>query len=185
MSSGLDDYITDDIPASRWSRPATWSALLLAGWLVYEITAQPALAGVTICLKFGWNDFLTGRWLRRTDPDRRRGLTCFWLYTSSGLWKISVAGAGIEYAGALVDLLFNRQAGLPAGNGLAPSLKGAVITSACSLGLAVLGTLLALTLAWRRGLKLWLHPSIHRSRRKNLWPPDDSSRSHTNRAKWL
>src|SRR5205823_1721793 len=53
------------------------------GWALYELTTQPALGAVAVCLKFGWEDFRTARWLRRRDPNRRRGRACFWLYVGN------------------------------------------------------------------------------------------------------
>ena len=69
-----------------------WALLLIVAWLVFELTAQPALAVAAVCVKFGWEDFRTARWLRRSDPDRLRGRACFWLYVASGLWKTAITG---------------------------------------------------------------------------------------------
>jgi hypothetical protein len=59
--------------------------------LLYECTAQPGLAAAVACAKFGWADLRSVLWLRRVDPDRRRGATCFWGYLTFGLWKVAVA----------------------------------------------------------------------------------------------
>src|SRR5262245_19924297 len=74
-------------PARRWLRPFTWTGLLAIGWILYELTAQPALGAIAVCLKCGWEDFRTALWLQRRDPDRRRGSACFWLYAANGLCK--------------------------------------------------------------------------------------------------
>ena len=35
--------------------------MLAVCFVVYELTHQPALGAIAICLKFGWEDFLTAR----------------------------------------------------------------------------------------------------------------------------
>jgi len=64
--------------------------LLALCWVVYELTRQPALGAVAVCLKFGWEDFSAARWLWRRDPDRARGRCCSWLYFAWGLWKTAI-----------------------------------------------------------------------------------------------
>src|SRR5258707_11666988 len=76
----------------RWPGWVTWLVQGTVGWVAYEMSAQPMLGVVAVCAKFGWNDFLTARWLSRLDPNRPRGHACFWLYFSSGLWKTAAAG---------------------------------------------------------------------------------------------
>src|SRR5947209_18895965 len=75
----------EERPGRGWHGPFTWTGLLAVGWVLYELTAQPAVGAVAVCLKFGWEDFRTALWLRRRDPDRRRGRACFWLYAGNGL----------------------------------------------------------------------------------------------------
>src|SRR6266566_1511806 len=83
--------------ARRWRGAFTWTGLLVVGWALYELTTQPALGAVAVCLKFGWEDFRTARWLRRRDPDRRRGRACFWLYVGNGLWKTAVVAVVMAF----------------------------------------------------------------------------------------
>src|SRR5205807_7892047 len=89
-------------PARRWHGAFTWTGLLVVGWMLYELTAQPALGAVAVCLKFGWEDFRTARWLRRRDPERRRGRACFWLYAGNGLLK--TAGVAFVMTFAMVTV---------------------------------------------------------------------------------
>src|SRR5262245_56584508 len=67
-----------------------WWFIAGVAFLVAEFTAHPAIGVIVLCLKFGWNDFLTALWLRRRDPDRERGATCSWFYCASGLWRVCV-----------------------------------------------------------------------------------------------
>src|SRR5947209_8481201 len=110
----------DDDPdraGGGWRPRLTWPALLLAGWFLYEATAQPGLAAAVTCAKFGWADFRAARWLLRVDPDRRRGRACFWFYLAFGLWKVAVLATAVVIAllfvGSLVNPARRRPAGLP------------------------------------------------------------------------
>src|SRR5690606_5475257 len=92
MSASHADAATLSRPAP--CRRSLWLSLpflLVVSWACYELTSQPSLAAMLLCLKFGWEDFRTGWWLRRTDPLRPRGAAGFWLYTSWGLWKAVLA----------------------------------------------------------------------------------------------
>src|SRR5258708_4158177 len=82
----------------RWPSWLSWSLLLTVAVIVYELTAQTMLSVVVACSKFGWNDFLTARWLRRVDPDAARGRTLAWLHIAFGLWKIT----GAAFLGAII-----------------------------------------------------------------------------------
>ena len=79
-----------------------WLILIGLGFLVYELTAQPALGVSLASIKFGWNDLLSARWFRRTDPDRRRGRTYFWLYLASSFWKIAITATILMFATVFV-----------------------------------------------------------------------------------
>jgi hypothetical protein len=90
-----ENFFPDDSGGEppRWRRPFTWVTLVAIGWVLYELTARPALGSVAVCIKFGWEDFRTALWLRRRDPYLLRGRACFWLHLASGLFRIaSVAG---------------------------------------------------------------------------------------------
>src|SRR5437763_14614346 len=89
MSKGTTERAEEQAPRS-WGVHVSWSAFFLLGWLLYECTSQPGLAAAVTCAKFGWSDWRAGWWLRRVDPDERRGRTCFWFYLAYGLWKVAV-----------------------------------------------------------------------------------------------
>src|SRR5437016_4928589 len=91
----------EDVP-SRRRNFLSWPAVLAAGWLFYELTAQPNLGAAVVCAKFGWNDFRTAWWLRRVDPDRRRAWACFWFYLASALWKTAITATVTIFAFAFV-----------------------------------------------------------------------------------
>src|SRR3954454_11024639 len=104
MTSDLDARARDESPGRADDPPPrrrpslVLPALLALGFVVYELTAQPGLGAAIACTKFGWDDFLTARWLRRRDPDRRRGRAEFWLFVAAGLWKTAVTGVVVMFA---------------------------------------------------------------------------------------
>jgi hypothetical protein len=157
-------------PARRWSHLLQWPVLLTVTWVLYELTAQPALATFVICCKFGWNDFQTARWLRRIDPERGRGWACFWIHLAWGLLKIMLTGLCM-LIGLFVVAVFTRlPRGAPGGPGFLPVILGAV--SACAGGFAasMLVSYLAFWCAWRSGARLWLGKTTDRARRARVWP---------------
>jgi hypothetical protein len=169
-----------DTPPERKNLFA-WPFLLALAWLLYELTAQPHLAAVVVCIKFGWNDMRAAVWLRRTDPERRRGRACFWIYLASGLWKIAMTAVLTMFACA-----FLIKPPAPQPQAVMPdSLRMFISVALAALvgfGLSTLATCVALGLALRYRIKLWLSPTVDRARRKNAWPPYDEYTWTVNRA---
>jgi hypothetical protein len=171
MHNQQDDTGTLDHETPSWRRQhvLTLPAILAVGWLIYEVTAQPALAAMAMCLKFGWDDYLTAHWLRRTDPDRNRGRACYWLYASSGLWKVAITGLGmILLILALVTIIKVR------GNQarqLLPMLAAAGFTLTIGFGLSALTSYYSVWLARKHRVRLWLNGAVARARQHNEWPP--------------
>jgi hypothetical protein len=160
--------------------------LLLVGWLLYELTAQPALGVAAVCLKFGWDDFRTSWWLWLRDPNHGRGRACFWLYTASGLWKSAITASVMLFAFAFVKGMQEANRGPvlggPPRGGIPPQVLGALLTAFGSYFLSTLATGIALVLALCSRIKLWLDPGVHWARRDNLWPPPDYPQVRTNKA---
>lgn len=173
MSSDLDARARDEpheAAEPRRRRPSlVLPALLAIGILVYELTAQPGLGAAIACTKFGWDDFLTARWLRRRDPDRRRGRASFWLFVAAGLWKTAVTGVVVLFAVAFVDALVRRQAG--GGRPPAEVLAGAFAAALIGFFLSTLATARAFLTALRHRVRLWIDSRVHYDRRADHWPP--------------
>ena len=107
-----------DDRAGRWANVLSVPLLLVIGWVLYELTAQPALGVAAVCIKFGWDDFRTAWWLRRRDPDWRRARACFWLYLASGLWKLAISASLMIFAYIFLKFmgaLGPRAQGVPTG----------------------------------------------------------------------
>src|SRR5947209_11737499 len=162
---------TDETPEADQPRQQllTLPLILAVGWLIYEITAQPGLAAMAMCLKFGWEDIRTAGWLARHDPDRRRGRACYWLYLGSGLWKVAMTSlAMIFFIMALVAILQPR--GQQARQ-LLPMVAGAGMTLVLGFGFSALACFVALVVAWKHRVRLWLNGAVARARLRDEWPP--------------
>lgn len=146
--------------------------LFLAGWLLYEFTAQPGLAALVACAKFGWADVRAAVWLRRVDPDRPRGRTCFWAYLTYGLWKVAVMATLTMIALGLFNVFLDRAARPPqANNGFSPVLGGALAAAMMGFGLSLPAAYVALWSALRNGVRVWLGHAPVRARKERFWPP--------------
>ena len=166
---------TEEQPGQSWEGPVTWTGLILVGWLLYELTTQPALGVVGVCFKFGWEDFRTAWWLRRRDPERQRGRACFWLYVANGLWKAAVVAFVMGFAlGTLADRIGG-------GRHLVDVVLSVVLTTVFGFALSGLAALRAIWLARRWGLRLWLHSAVHRACWRDAWPPDRIQAGASNR----
>ena len=141
--------------------------------VVYELTAQPGLGAAIACTKFGWDDFLTARWLRRRDPDRPRGRASFWLFVAAGLWKTAVTGVVVMFAVAFLDAAL-RPPPPAAGQMPAPpseAIGAAFLMALFGFTLSTLATGRAFVGALRNRVRLWIDSRVHRDRRAGRWPP--------------
>jgi hypothetical protein len=155
----------------RFSRlHLSWPMLFLAGWLLYQFTAQPGLGALVACAKFGWADIRTAFWLRRVDPDRRRGKTCFWAYLTYGLWKVGLMSTLVLITIGLFDdliVLVPR----PFAPKWHPVLSGVLTAIAMGFSLSLPTAYIALWSAWRNGVRVWLGNAPTRARKAHFWPP--------------
>jgi hypothetical protein len=168
----------EEQPSQSWQSPVTWTGLILVGWLLYELTAQPALGVVGVCLKFGWEDFRTAWWLRRRDPERHRGQACFWLYVANGLWKAAVVAFVMGFA---MGMVADQIPGPRRARALAEVVGAIVVTTVFGFALSGLAALRAIWLARRWGLRLWLHSAVHRACWRDAWPPGRIQAGQSNR----
>lgn len=153
----------------RWD----WLLVFTAAWLLFDIFTEPALAVAVASFKFGWNDFVNGLWLRKRDPDRRRGNTHFVFYSAAAFWRITVTTFLIVVAGLIiVGMLAGINGQQPANNRAGWQLTGMTMFIVCiSFVLSSLTSWVAMLLAWRRRHKVWLHSDVRVDRRRKLWPP--------------
>jgi hypothetical protein len=175
-----EDLDQPDAPAAAPGRHwLSWTALAAVGLLVYELTTQPALGATMLCLKAGWRDLRTAVWLWRTDPNRGRGGACFWLYAASGLWKTALTGVAVFFTVSALSglyILAQVRAGRGAANRPVQLLPPEVLLTGflvalVGFGLSSLTSYLALVLALRHRVRLWLNAAVHQARSRNVWPP--------------
>jgi hypothetical protein len=166
-------------PRSRWTWPFTWLGLLALAWLIIELTHQPALGAIAVCLKFGWEDFRAARWLWRHDGDRWRRCSTFYLYLAWGLWKTALVAFFMSLGFAFVAPA-NLPVAAPAPAVLLAFL-GTFLTTLAGFALSAMMTGLAVACAWRGGVRLWLDSAVHRARRLDCWPPAPCCEGRRNR----
>ena len=70
-----------------------WGSLVSVGiaFLIFELTASPALSVLVGSLKFGWKDFKQAFWVKRLHPERIRGMVLARWLIAAGFWKSSGA----------------------------------------------------------------------------------------------
>lgn len=155
---------SDDVAErSTWVERWSWGALLGLGFLIYELTARPSFGISVACLKFGWNDVRTARWLWRRDPRRGRGWACFFFYLAFGLWKVTAAA--VIFTGCLTALVTVLGRNPPEEFWhLAGTAAGGVVL------LAVI-PMIGVAFARRHGVRVWMDGSVSESRKENRWPP--------------
>jgi hypothetical protein len=183
MNNEFDEYIHDEAAPADWRVPLIWSAFLLIGFIVFEITARPQWGLAFVCLKFGWSYFRSAFWLLRVDPNRHRSWACFWLYLGAGLFKASVIALLAMFALGLVEafcLPANPQ-GQQAFFQKDPFFEVflLLLTALVGFGLSALSTLAAIGLGRRHGIRFWLDARIENARRSKAWPPFRSSLVHS------
>lgn len=158
----------------------SWPMLLLVGWLLYELTTQPMLGAVAVCLKYGWEDFRAAIWLRRADPWRLRGRACFWLYLAWGLAKIAGVAGLMSLAFAIASPKGAAAQG-PRREAIMIMIGWTGLTTLAGLVCSMLTFGYAVVLARWGGYQLWLSRDVHRARRRNDWPPYDPDNIQSNR----
>lgn len=167
-------------PVQRaWLPPLVWSLLSLAALFVFELTAQPALSAVILCSKAGWEDLLTGLWLRRVDPNAGRGAACFWFSLLIGVAKIFAAAVALSIAMIIATVVWMNM-GHPAGAAVEKQKPSSAIVALWRLVAIAEAPLILLGLAgcvvarWHN-VKVWVSPMLHRARRAKQWPPGQPS----------
>lgn len=148
-----------------------WWLILTVAFVVTELTAHPAIGVSVLCMKFGWNDFRTGLWLRQRDPHRARGAVCSWFYIASGLWRVCLWSIGLSFV-AIFFLLAIEGPQLKQKNpAMPPEVMACMVMWLLSFSAATLLTMVSAVLAWSRGVKVWISGRISEIRQLNVWPP--------------
>ncbi len=150
-------------------RRMPWWLIGSIAFAIGELTTHPAIGIVVLCLKFGWNDFLLGLWLRRRDPDRKRGAVCSWFYWALGLWRVGMWSFILLFAFAFFVFGLLEQ---HVGKGRDPIELGycaAIMFGSVILGLGT--TSIGMLRGWMTGRRVWLSSNIYESYKLRVWPP--------------
>jgi hypothetical protein len=156
-------------PSARFWQRWYWPTVSLAALLAFELTASTALSTVLLCCHFGLEDWLTGLWLWRTDPDRGRGRACGWFSFARAVTRTLLAAFLLMML--LVTITAQIARNQPRGPGNMPAgFWGIALLMTGGLPLATLLSLTACLSARRHAVKVWLDPGLHASRRTRQWP---------------
>lgn len=153
-----------------------WFLVVAIGFLIFELTAQRAVVAVAVCSKFGIPDILNAFWLRRTDPLRARGKTCFWFCLSQGLWKTTC----VAFAAMLMFIVLSQF--LAPRGGPPPGFVGTAMTFLIGFILASLTTVIGSIIARVGGIRVWIDGNLTNARREKRFPPEEGV---ANRIHWL
>jgi hypothetical protein len=165
MSAAID--AAGEQPRDRRRSAVAWGVLLTAAVIVYELTTQPGLAGLTLALKAGLRDFRTAFWLRFRDPEAGRGAANFWLYVCTGMGLTCFAALGL-----LVTLcVIVGGLRLRPGPVVTDVAKGCGLTLLATAAVSLLAGVWAAVRAGIGGHRLWLSGGVHAARRVGAWPP--------------
>lgn len=154
-------------PSRPWiSGRGLWLCAWAVGTAVLHFAADPSVLVAVSYAHFAAKDVTTGLWLWRRDPVVRRGRTWLWCYVAYGLLKVSVI-ALLFLLGVLWFLPQHARA------------HELLVTGWLSLG-AWGASAIAMGVGMARcswlGDRIVLDPAIHRSRKREEFPPALSGR---------
>ena len=147
----------------RWKEHLGLALLFGLAFLLFELTARPAMAVILAAFKFGWNDFRTAFWIRGRDPHRDRGVALFWYSIALGLWKVTVVSILLS----ICILAIARRAPRPA----IKIFRGGSLTAGMGLVLLTFVPILGAIRARRSGVRVWVNGGLTHARRNQYWPP--------------
>jgi hypothetical protein len=146
-------------PTNTRANRLAWLLVLGVGFLVFELTADPALGMLLGCFKFGWDELRLSRRMRRLDPNRVRGRVCARFYQAYALWKVSLVALGAMFVVIMIHatLVENLQ---PAGQPK-PDAPPREFITACLIwigGFAIAGgaSMIAVVSALRNKVRVWV-----------------------------
>lgn len=171
MSSAAFD--ADETPRDRRRSAVAWGVLLTAAVVVYELTTQPGLAGVTLALKAGLREFRTAVWLRFRDPEPGRGAAHFWLYVCAGMALTCFAALGLLVTLFVIVGALRLRPGAVVLN----VARGCGLTLLAAFAVSLTTGVWAVIRAGLGGHRLWLSGGVHVSRRLGAWPPRPAGRN--------
>lgn len=159
--------------APRRSGRSTYLVALFLAFIVFEFTADPSLVVIVGCSKFGWEQILTARWLRKNDPDRDRGRACRWFYLSWGLWRISLVATILMFVIVFALQGLKKLLGAPQQGVDGPPIQFVVAFAIACVGfsLSTFTLLFGMAAAWKARIPVWIGREPIAARKARSWPP--------------
>ena len=154
-------------PEESITRHWVWLFVFGIAWLLFELSVDPALSVMVASMGLGWNHFRSSLWLWRRDPEPERGRAVAAFYLAAGFWRITAVTFVLIAVATIISLLLDFR------HGRKDEIVTGVAASIIGLSFILSGvtTSIAVVLAMRNRLKVWLDPEIRNARRQRQWPP--------------
>ncbi len=118
----------------------------------------PTLSVVSACLAVAFRDFVTGRQLARSIPDKAGGKVCSRFSYAWGAWKAGWAACAMTFAVLYFDLRYESRRDPP------PAFVAAILIWIASFASSSAWTALGLLAAYRSGMKVWIGEGLNQAR---------------------
>jgi hypothetical protein len=157
---------------SRRNARLYWLSVIAMAVVAYANEAGLCVAVTLGCVNFGWDEFCLARWLKRTDPDQRRGRTCSLFYLAWGVSRIILASIAIMFLVAgFQSWLESKPQNVARTDSPPPAfISAGIVVIFGLLFLSVLSTLAVIS-GLRNRVQIWIGPEARWAREENVWPP--------------
>lgn len=159
----VDDVDQEESITRHW----VWLFVFGIAWLLFELSVDPAISVMVASIGLGGNLFLSAWWLWRRDPDRRRARAVAAFYLAAGFWRITAVTFVLFFIATIISLILDFRHGQK--DDIVTGVAASII-ALCFISSGVT-TSVAVVLAMRNRLKVWLDPEIRLARRQGQWPP--------------
>jgi hypothetical protein len=132
-----------------------WLILLGAAAVVYELSSNGMLSAAMLAGDAGWSSLWCGWWLLRADPQRARAWVCFWFYLAAACLRTAVVALLIVLIFIWIECKMGQQVPEAERNAVLLAWFGGLFLA------TVLGDV-AIALALRAKVRVWVHPSVRR-----------------------
>ena len=128
-----------------------WLVVLGAAFVVYMLTGNPLYASAIPYVHTILKPLRCGFWLWCVDPSAIRGFTHFWLYLALAFWMAAGSATAMVFL-----LLVTHKNGAPP-----PPIGFTMSVLAGGMGIGLIATFIAVSLALFSRTKVWADPRLH------------------------
>jgi hypothetical protein len=143
-------------------RPLLWAVSLALAWLVFELTAEPALSVAVGSLKFAGDGMRAAIAAYRAEPDRTKGRAEASFLIAWGLWQSTGMALLLMVGIAFGDSWIVRFFGMPPIVEAPLEFVTAALVTVLSIALATVASLVAIVEARRGRVRVWIGRSRNR-----------------------